>query len=66
MLISEIKKHLREEYTPMAWERVQLKLMHEVQDLDSYTYLDDSTFQKINQAIKSIYGQELTMHKSTH
>lgn len=61
MQISEIKRHLEEEYTPMAWERVQLKLMNEVQNLDDSTLLDNATYDKINQAIKSIYGQELSM-----
>ncbi len=61
MRISEIKHHLAEEYTPMAWERVQLKLMNEVQNFDDSTILDNATYEKINQAIKSIYGRELSM-----
>ena len=66
MKIGEIKNYLNQNIAPMAWQRIQIRLLPEFKAKGFYFHtmtddreLDSDIVNDINAAIKDLYGEPL-------
>jgi len=60
MVLKSIKEYISENFTPLAWDRVELKLVSDIHGLNESSEVDIHLKEKINTTLIAMYGSGLS------
>ena len=60
MILKSIKDYISDNFTPMAWDRVELKLVSDINDLNDSSEVNSQLKEKISNTLVAMYGSGLS------
>ena len=60
MSIDSLKDYISTNFTPMAWDRIELKLIHDLSEVDQSKSVSKELFEKVHNALSAMYGSGLS------